>query len=34
LLLTESKDLEAHVHQQVVFHPELVVRTSSLSRTD
>jgi LacI family transcriptional regulator len=34
LLLAESKDVEAHVHQQVVFHPELVVRTSSLSRTD
>ena len=34
LLLAESKDLDGHVHQQVVFHPELVVRTSSLSRTD
>ena len=31
LLLAESKDLDDHVHQQVVFHPELVVRTSSLS---
>lgn len=31
LLLGESKDLDGHVHQQVVFHPELVVRTSSLS---
>jgi LacI family transcriptional regulator len=34
LLLTESKDLDGHVHQQVVFHPELVVRTSSLSRSE
>jgi LacI family transcriptional regulator len=34
LLLAESKDLDGHVHQQVVFHPELVVRTSSLSRSD
>ena len=34
LLLAESKDLDGHVHQQVVFHPELVVRTSSISRGD
>ena len=34
LLLAESEDLDDHAHQQVVFHPELVVRTSSLSRTD
>ena len=33
LLLAESKDLDDHVHQQVVFHPELVVRTSSLSQS-
>ena len=33
LLLAESKDLDGHVHQQVVFHPELVVRTSSLTRS-
>ena len=31
LLLAESTDLDDHVHQQVVFHPELVVRTSSLA---
>jgi LacI family transcriptional regulator len=34
LLLTESKDSDGHVHQQVVFHPELVVRTSSLTRSE
>ena len=34
LLLAESLDHDDHVHQQVVFHPELVVRTSSMSRTD
>ena len=34
LLLAESKDLDGHVHQQVVFHPELVVRTSSLTRSE
>jgi LacI family transcriptional regulator len=34
LLLAESKDLDGHVHQQVVFQPELVVRTSSLTRSE
>ena len=29
LLLAESDGGERHVHQQVLFHPELVVRTSS-----
>jgi LacI family transcriptional regulator len=29
LLLAESGGSERHVHQQVLFHPELVVRTSS-----
>ena len=31
LLLAESDADEAHVHQQVLFHPELVVRASSIS---
>lgn len=30
LLLSESADGAAHLHQQVLFRPELVVRTSSL----
>jgi LacI family transcriptional regulator len=30
LLFTESDADDAHVHQQVVFHPELVVRASSI----
>ena len=29
LLFAESDADEAHVHQQVLFHPELVVRASS-----
>ena len=29
LLLAESDERDQHVHQQVLFHPELVVRTSS-----
>ena len=33
LLLAESDADEAHVHQQVLFHPELVVRASSISST-
>ena len=33
LLLAESEADEAHVHQQVLFHPELVVRASSISAT-
>ncbi len=32
LLFAESDADEAHVHQQVVFHPELVVRASSIKR--
>ena len=32
LLLAESEADEAHVHQQVLFHPELVVRASSIRR--
>src|SRR5262245_55042310 len=32
LLLAESTADEAHVHQQVLFHPELVARASSLHR--
>ena len=31
LLLAESDADEAHVHQQVLFHPELVVRASSIT---
>ena len=31
LLFAESDADEAHVHQQVLFHPELVVRASSIS---
>jgi hypothetical protein len=31
LLLAESEAGHEHVHQQVVFRPELVVRTSSLA---
>ena len=30
LLFAESEADEAHVHQQVLFHPELVVRASSI----
>ena len=30
LLFAESDADEAHVHQQVLFHPELVVRASSI----
>jgi LacI family transcriptional regulator len=30
LLFAESDSDEAHVHQQVLFHPELVVRASSI----
>jgi len=33
LLLAESEAGDEHVHQQVVFRPELVVRTSSLGPT-
>jgi LacI family transcriptional regulator len=33
LLLAESEADDAHVHQQVLFHPELVVRASSISST-
>jgi LacI family transcriptional regulator len=29
LLLAESEDDEPHVHQEVLFDPELVVRASS-----
>ena len=32
LLLAESDADEAHVHQQVLFHPELVARASSMGR--
>ena len=32
LLLAESDADEAHVHQQVLFHPELVARASSMAR--
>jgi LacI family transcriptional regulator len=30
LLFSESDADDAHVHQQVLFHPELVVRSSSI----
>ncbi len=30
LLLTESDSTEGHVHRQVVFPPELIVRTSTI----
>jgi LacI family transcriptional regulator len=33
LLLAESERSERHVHQQVLFHPELVVRTSSATHS-
>ena len=33
LLLAESEADDAHVHQQVLFHPELVVRASSIGVT-
>ena len=33
LLLAESEADEAHVHEQVEFHPELVVRASSIGVT-
>jgi LacI family transcriptional regulator len=32
LLLTESDEGDRHEHQRVLFHPELVVRTSSATR--
>jgi DNA-binding LacI/PurR family transcriptional regulator len=34
LLAEEVNDREHHIHRQVVYEPELVVRTSSAARRD